>query len=227
MFGKHHTEETRRKISESLLGHIPWNKGIHHSQATCKKIGVAVRGKIPWNKGKKGIYSEETRKRMSQAAKGKKKRLGAILSSKTKKKIAEKAKGRKHTSSARIKMSHARAGKNSRFWMGGISFEPYCPKFNRNLKERIRIFFGRKCFRCGKSEKEEGIKLHAHHVNYNKMACCNDIKPLFVALCKVCHNKTNHNRERWENYFELELMKRTRGKCYYTEEEMKFLGDGK
>jgi group I intron endonuclease len=30
--GKHHTEETIKKISLAKLGHIPWNKGILHTQ---------------------------------------------------------------------------------------------------------------------------------------------------------------------------------------------------
>ncbi len=28
MLGKHHTEEAKKKISKSLLGNVPWNKGI-------------------------------------------------------------------------------------------------------------------------------------------------------------------------------------------------------
>lgn len=35
--GRNHTEETRRKISESLIGNIPWNIGVETPQETRKK----------------------------------------------------------------------------------------------------------------------------------------------------------------------------------------------
>ena len=52
--GKKMSEEARKRMSESRKGLIPWNKG-----------------KTAWNTGKHGIYSEETRKRMSESHKGK------------------------------------------------------------------------------------------------------------------------------------------------------------
>ena len=44
------------------------------------------KGRVPWNKGKKGIYSEETLRKISQASRGRK------LSEEHKKKIRENAK---------------------------------------------------------------------------------------------------------------------------------------
>jgi hypothetical protein len=44
--GKTHTEETRKKLKESHLGQVPWNKG---------KRGV----QIAWNKGLKGFMAGE------------------------------------------------------------------------------------------------------------------------------------------------------------------------
>ena len=59
--GKTLSEETRRKISDTKKGTTPWNKG---------KKGVQT----AWNKGKKDVYkmSEEARRNMSKAHKGKK-----------------------------------------------------------------------------------------------------------------------------------------------------------
>ena len=57
--GKQHSEERRKKISESLKGNQNM-KGKHHSADTCKKISEA-------NKGRH--LSEEQRKKMSEAAK--------------------------------------------------------------------------------------------------------------------------------------------------------------
>lgn len=38
MYGKHHSEETRQKMSKSLKGHVSWNKGGHHSIETRHKL---------------------------------------------------------------------------------------------------------------------------------------------------------------------------------------------
>lgn len=62
---RHHTDEARRKNSESHKG-IP--KGPL-SEKTKEKIGISLKGKIPWNKGLKNCFSEEVRKKMSEAAK--------------------------------------------------------------------------------------------------------------------------------------------------------------
>lgn len=45
------SDETKAKISETLKGHIPWNKGLTN---TCQK------GRIPWNKGKSMWLSPES-----------------------------------------------------------------------------------------------------------------------------------------------------------------------
>lgn len=89
-----------------------------------------------------------------------------------------------------------RSGKHHHAWKGGISFEPYCAKFNEEFKERVRNFFDRKCMLCGK--EEDGKKLSVHHVSYDKKVCCNEGIPMFLPLCVSCHTKTNYNREYWE-----------------------------
>ena len=59
-------------------------------------------------------------------------------------------------------------GEETSNWRGGISFEPYCIKFDTSYKRRIRNLFGNECFLCGLSEADNGRKLDVHHVNYNK-----------------------------------------------------------
>lgn len=90
-------------------------------------------------------------------------------------------------------------GENSPAWKGGVSFEPYCPKFNEAFKESIREKFDRVCFLCPTTEEENGRKLDVHHVNYDKSCLCDDAKCEFVPLCVSCHIKTNYNRGYWEN----------------------------
>lgn len=91
------------------------------------------------------------------------------------------------------------SGKNSPQWKGGLSFEPYCIKFDFAFKEYIRDKFGRICFLCPKTEEENGKRLSVHHVNYNKdCGCDGDETCQFVPLCIGCNAKVNSNRKMWE-----------------------------
>lgn len=179
-FGKKATEETRKKISEA-------GKGREMSKATRKKLSDGNKGKI---------VSEETRRKISEANKGRK------VSEETRKKMCAASMGRKHTEESLEKMS----GENCVHWKGGISFEPYCPKFTNKFKEMIREAFGRKCFLCNKTEADNGQNLSVHHVQYEKNCGCDDtLKCDYVPLCKSCHGKTNNKREYWEKIIILML----------------------
>ena len=68
-----HSEESKRKMSNSSKGKIPWNKGIPRTEETRKKLSEARKGKIPWIQGKK--HSEETKAKISLARKGKKQKI--------------------------------------------------------------------------------------------------------------------------------------------------------
>lgn len=105
-------------------------------------------------------------------------------------------------------------GSENHAWKGGISFEPYCPQFNEEFKERVRKFWNRKCGICGKSEQTNGKKLSVHHVNYEKMVFCDTTSPIFIPLCSSCHPKTNHNRTAWENILTEYIMIHFNGDSY-------------
>lgn len=66
--GKHHSEETKKKISETKRGVKTW-LGLHHSEETKKKISETKKGKTPWNKGKP--MSEEQKRKISETLKNK------------------------------------------------------------------------------------------------------------------------------------------------------------
>lgn len=155
-------------------------------------------------------HTEESKRKISEVKKG------TVISEETRIKISEKSKGRKHTEEAKRKIGKCSkgriAGDKHPFWKGGISFEPYCPKFNEDFKERVRDFFGRACVMC--NEIETKPKMSVHHVTYNKNSCCDNSKPLFVTLCKVCHAKVNHNREYWNEYFTQIINEQYNGECY-------------
>jgi hypothetical protein len=106
-------------------------------------------------------------------------------------------------------------------WKGGISFEPYCEKFNNEFKERVRAFFGHHCIECG--TPQNGEKLTVHHVDFSKLTCCDNSIPLFVPVCRSCHGKTNRNRPYWKEHFTDMINQFYGGKCYLTKEEYRSL----
>lgn len=96
--GKKLTDEHKRKISKANKGKsATWNIGKKHSIETRKKISEALKGKVTWNIGRK--HSIETKEKLSKAHKGKK------LTDEHKRKIGEKSKGRKHTEETKKKIS--------------------------------------------------------------------------------------------------------------------------
>lgn len=44
MLNKHHSQETKDKISKANIGRKVWNKGKHHSEETKRKICLAQIG---------------------------------------------------------------------------------------------------------------------------------------------------------------------------------------
>lgn len=65
MYGKHHSEATKRRMSKSSKGQIAWNKGKKCPQISKAKKGKSLphlkkyqfkKGNIPWIKGKRGIH---------------------------------------------------------------------------------------------------------------------------------------------------------------------------
>lgn len=220
VFKKGHlvSEETGKRISIT-------NKGKHLSLSTEYKVGH-----VGWNKGKNGCISEETRRRLSEACKGRKPseeqrrkmseshkgkpsgKKGKHLSEETRRKLSEAKKGMKNpklsermkgraiSEETRRKMSESRKGEKSYNWQGGLSFLPYCHKFNRELRERIRDRDNRACQLCG--VKENGTALNIHHIHYLKSDC----EPDLIALCVRCNSKVNFNREYYESLF-MEMLK--------------------
>lgn len=79
-YGKHHSEESRKKMSEHNSLYM---LGKHHSEETKKKISDGNRGKY---------VSDETRKKISEH--NARAQLGKKVSEETKRKISEKMKGK-------------------------------------------------------------------------------------------------------------------------------------
>ncbi len=201
-YGRHPTEETRKRLSLSKSGeNHPWF-GKHHTPEELAKISKGNKGKA---------VSQETRDKMSKIARDRKNNPMF---------------GRHHSPVTRAKISKAVSGENGGHWKGGISFEPYCPKFNADLKRRIRAFFDHRCIICGKGATDNGQNVGCHHVEYNKQACC-DGKPVhFATLCRSCHSITNFDRERWQSMLHIIIYEVYDGKSYFTKEEWHGLQKG-
>jgi hypothetical protein len=142
---------------------------------------------------------------ISCALKGHKHALGSKRSDKEKREHSDAMKGAKnpfygkqHTEETKTVLSVANSGENGPTWRGGVSFLPYCIKFNRAYKCMIRERFGNECFLCSKNEADNGKKLDAHHVNYNKDCGCDNSKCVCVPLCRKCHAKTGTDRDYWQ-----------------------------
>ena len=210
------SEDLRKKLSDATSGEKNGMYGVHrydenapnyghrHTYKAKQKQREAQLGKPSGMKGK--YHSEETKQKQSEANSGEK----------------HPNYGKKHPglNAGENNGMHGihHCGGDAPNWQGGISNLPYCEKFDNDLKERVREFFNRCCYVCGKNEIENGRKLDIHHINYDKMVCCNDVKPLFVPLCMSCHRKTNGDRKYWEEFFTISLKCLTKNECFLPKE---------
>lgn len=210
------SEESRQKMRAAKIG-----KKMAPETVVKLKASLAERNKDPelrhkYGSGKRGkTLSEETKRKISESEKGK------HVSDETRRKLSESKKGKPQTKPRTEehcrKLSEAQSGEKGHNWLGGKSFEKYCPKFNNGFKRRVRTFFDYRCVECGKEIKKNA---YVHHVSYDKDVCCNNKKPYFVILCQSCHSKTNFNREYWEEHFTQLIETKYNGQCYVSKEDL-------
>lgn len=222
MYGKHHSEETKRKIGKV-------HRGSYHSEETRRKISEANKewyrnNKHPWQ-GRH--HSEETKKKISES------HIGKRHSEKTRKKMSEKIrqamtleirkklsethmghesywKGKRLSENHKRRIGEGVSGEKNGRWQGGLSFEPYGIEFSESLKEQIRERDSHQCQICGAKRPQMGNindidyekidsfqTLDVHHIDYNKQ---NNSPENLVSLCHSCHSKTNTNRNKWKKF---------------------------
>ncbi len=198
LLGRRLSDETVAKLKKRIV-----------SDDTKKKISDAKRGKprigkIPDMQGEENpmygkYHSEDARKKQSEAKLGDKNPFyREHHTEESKNKSSEANRGQKRDEETRKRMCENHAdvsGERNPIWRGGVSFIPYCSKFNSDLKEKIRERDNRICQLC--HEKENGRKLAVHHIHHDKENCYPDL----IALCAKCSSKVNFNRDYYENLF--------------------------
>jgi len=120
--GKHHTEETKQKISKITKGRVGWLKGKHLSKEQKRKIGERSKGNT-YMLGKH--HSKEARQKMSDAHRGN-----------------TNAKGYKHTEETKRKMSESRKGNTNAkgqigYWKDKHLSEETKKKISESCKGKI------------------------------------------------------------------------------------------
>lgn len=190
--GKHHTKEANEKNRQSHLGknlgHLPYN-----TLAGNKKISIALKGKhcsprtefkkgqlptkgswqkgyIPWNKGTHIQTNDALKKHVQEYGVWNKGKEGLQMA-----------------------WNKGIFGKDSHAWLGGRSFEPYGPEFNRGLKEQIRE---RDNYTCQVSGLYGNV---VHHIDYDKK---NNHPSNLITLSNNWNSKVNSNRKYWMEYFQ-------------------------
>ena len=201
--GKKRTEEQKENYSKAFKGK---KKSETHKQKLReakigKKLTEECKQKIKDNhvdfKGEKnpmfGKYGKENPN------------FGSKRTIVQRQKMSERQKGKKLTEEhiQKLKKNHPHSKlENSPNWQGGLSFLPYSPEFNKELKHQI---LERDNYTCQNSNCEHlSERLDVHHIDYDKQ---NNNPENLTTLCKSCHIRTNYNREYWLNYYSINKRK--------------------
>ena len=163
--GKHHSEETKRKISKASKGKTSWNKGLTiETDERVRNISLANKGKTSWNKGltketdsRIKSPSEKARRKMSESQKGENNpmygkpgtNLGKHFSEEHKRKISESDK-KSWTEERKKSVS----GENHCFY-GKYFSEEHKRKLS---KTHLGLLIGKKNPMYGKGYKLKGEK---------------------------------------------------------------------
>lgn len=157
--GFKHTEETRKKMSESCKNRKLWNEGLTKNTDKRIKKHSKYLSKLYTNRK----LNETHKKNISKAL------LGRKIKEESIEKWRKKRKGFKHTMKSRIKMSVAKTGINEKDFKG----------FSRNKNQMLRISSMYKIWReavflrdnftcqnknCEYCNNKTGVYVHAHHI---------------------------------------------------------------
>ena len=165
LFTSERGDETRKLLAKARIGK-PTTKGIkrpHLSGENCPSKRPEVREKM-----RQYYFDEEWRNKWEES----RKRM----------RIRWKQSGKGCYSK----------GEKAPNWRGGISFDPYSPDFNGELKSLIKSRDKNQCRICHKT-----VNLAIHHIDYNKK---NTNFDNLLTVCRMCNARLNFNRETYAKY---------------------------
>jgi len=96
-----------------------------------------------------------------------------------------------------------RFGSGNPNWRGGISKEPYCQDWGKDLKEFVKQRDNYKCMNPDCWEKDKTLSVH--HINYNKKSCGPEN---LITVCRSCNARANFDREWHEAWYKAILYRR-------------------
>lgn len=196
MYGKHHSKESKKKISLSRMGSKSWNEGLKFSKSHHSKVCPVCEEEFKSYINK--CCSQECASSLMKMIHIKTYINCSYCSKKIIRKRSKLKLYKDHYCNNKCKNKHASIiyvlDKNNN-WRGGKSFEPYSIAFNRSLKDAIRKRDNFICQICNQASKLSKRTLCVHHIDYDKNNC--NPKNL-ISLCRPCHGKTNGNRKYWE-----------------------------
>ena len=207
--------ETRNKKGQFVAGHenvgsVGAPKGVRNSIATEFKKGGTAWNKgtkgimVAWNKGKKGlvVVSEETRRKLSIARKGRK--LGP-KSEETKRKISESKKGTKMSEEAKKKMGDSRRGSKNHNWIADRSkiklgdrnlHDPLTKQWRKEVKDRDN-------WSCRIADNNCDGKLEVHHIlRWSEFPELRYQVNNGITLCHAHHPRAKSEEKRLSPYFQ-------------------------
>ena len=179
-YGKHRSEETKKKISEA-------GRGKHRSEETRKRISESKKGKyIGENNPMYGKHlSEEARNKLSEINSGENHPMyGKHHSKETKKRQSEAKRGKHRSEETRKKIGEANRGKHRSEEIKKKNSEAHKGKKNGNAKLIVCIFPD------GRIIKDVCIKELAEELNTSKdtiTRVLNSCEP-----CKPTHKRLKH-----------------------------------
>jgi len=160
--GFKHSEETKKKISESKKGQLPWITGRHHTEEARQKMSDAKMGSIPWNRGRECPEISQGRLELKE-------KLGYLNSPEAREKMPRSHLGRY-------------TGAEHSNWKGG--WKKYRGSDWSEQRKKARIRDNCVCQCCDATENGKEHDVH-HWISY-KLCKSNGLGNL-VLLCPVCH----------------------------------------
>lgn len=187
------TNENLRARYEALasLKELMRLTGLSQREVTkrLKSVGTIIRPQ-GYTKGKP--YSEEAKRKVSEATRGKRKNIkdkDAWCEIRRRVRQGKKpALGMRHSEETRRKFSEARRGEKNGRWIDGRKQTPYPPEWNKRLRAEVRTAQN---YLCGLCNQPGDRPLNVHHIDGNKRNCAHDN---LIALCATCHGKAHRKK---------------------------------